>query len=209
MEQEKVWNSIARKWQEFRVKPIKEAIDFIKNSRGRILDLGCGSGRNFTKTKGTIYAVDFSKKMLDYAKEYAEKKGYKVITKKAKAEKLPFKNNFFDRAIFIATLHCIKGKKKREKALKELYRVLKPGAKAMITVWDKNQPRFKKEKKEIMLPWKIDKKRYMRYYYLYDKKELMNEVKKIGFEIVEIMDRNTKDSYYSKRNIILIVRKIL
>ena len=208
MEQEKVWDSIARKWQEFRVKSIKEAIDFIKNSKGRTLDLGCGSGRNFTKTKGTIYAVDFSKKMLNYAKEYAEKKGFKVITKKAKAEKLPFKNNFFDRAIFIATLHCIKGKKKREKALKELYRVLKPGAKAMITVWDKNQSRFKKEKKEIMLPWRINRKRYMRYYYLYDKDEIIDEVKKIGFKVVKISDKNT-NGYYSKRNIILVVRKIL
>lgn len=225
--QQEVWNAIARKWQIFRAKPIKEVVDFIKNQEGKILDLGCGSGRNFTKTKGTIYAVDFSEKMLSYAKEYAKEKKFNVITKKASASKLPFEDDFFDRAIFIAALHCIDSEKKRIKVLRELYRVLKPKAKAMLSVWDKDQPRFKKSKKEIMLPWKIKNKensknknhkeskniekskKYFRYYYLYDKDEIEQQLESVGFKIIKIFDKNTKDSNYSKRNILMIIEKPL
>ncbi len=200
MKQEKVWDTIALKWQEFRTKPIKEVIDFIKNQKGKILDLGCGSGRNFVRTKGIIYAVDFSQKMLNYAKEYAKKQKFKIIIKKAPASKLPFKDNFFDRAIFIAALHNIDSEKKREKALKELYRVLKPKAEAMIIVWSKKQKRLKNKPKECMIPWTINNKKYYRYTYIYDKQELRELLKKAGFKVLKAKE---------DRNIIFVVRKIL
>ncbi len=199
-DQEKVWDAVAEKWQEYKVKPTKEAVDFIKNKKGKILDLGCGSGRNFTKTKGTIYAVDFSQKMLKYAKEYAKNKKFNIITKKAFASKLPFKDNFFDRAIFIATLHCIDSEKKREKVLKELYRVLKPKAEVMVAVWGKKQKRLKNKPKECMIPWTINNKKYYRYTYIYNKQELQEILEKVGFKVLKAKE---------DKNIIFIVRKIL
>lgn len=200
MKQEEVWDKIALRWQEYKVKSTKEAVDFIKNKKGKILDFGCGSGRNFTKTNGTIYAVDFSQKMLNYAKDYAKKQKFKIITKKAPALKLPFKDNFFDRAIFIAILHCIDSEKKREKALKELYRVLKPKAEAMIFVWSKKQKRLKNKPKECMIPWTINGKKYYRYTYIYDKQELQKLLEKVGFKVLKAKE---------DKNIIIIVRKIL
>ena len=200
MKQEKVWGSIAGKWQEYKVRPTKEAVDFIKNKKGKILDLGCGSGRNFARTKGIVYAVDFSQKMLDYAKDYAKKQKFKIITKKVSTSKLPFKDNFFDRAIFIATLHCIDSEKKREKALKELYRVLKPKAEAMIFVWGKKQKRIKNKPKECMIPWTINGKKYYRYTYIYNKQELQEILEKVGFKVIKAKE---------DKNIIVIVRKIL
>ena len=47
-------------------------------------------------------------------------------------ENLPFKDNFFDAAIFVAVLHCIPTHEGREKSLHELLRVLKPNSKALI-----------------------------------------------------------------------------
>ena len=207
MKQEKVWDAISKPWKTYRVKSIEEAYEFLKNKKGKILDLGCGSGRNFVKINGIIYGVDFSSEQLKYARQYAKKTGIEAIMKKAEAHNLPFKNNFFDAAIFIATLHCIESSKKRKKSLKEIYRVLKPEAEAMITVWDKDQPRFKKSKKEIALPWKIGEKKYMRYCYLYDKKEITRLIKSVGFEITKILDKSVSDSRYSKRNIIVYVKK--
>ena len=125
-----------------------------KDKEGKILDLGCGSGRNFTKIKAKTYGVDFSNSMLKFAKAQAKKKKMDVILKKAEANSLPFSDNFFDAAIFIAVLHCIPDERKRKKALKELLRVLKPNSEALITVWDKNQARFKKSPKELFIPWK-------------------------------------------------------
>lgn len=74
--QDKIWDEISVPWKNFRVKPVEEVVNFLKNKEGKILDLGCGSGRNFTKTKGKIYGVDFSNNMLKFAKAYAKKRKF-------------------------------------------------------------------------------------------------------------------------------------
>ncbi len=221
--QEDIWNAIAKPWSTFRLKPLNEVVKFLENKKGKILDLGCGSGRNFMKFKGTIYGVDFSEKMLEFAKEYSKKKKIKAKFVKAEIFDLPFKDNFFDSAVFIAVLHCIPTAEKREKTLLELFRVLKPNSEALITVWDKDQERFENsarqkaeplatspassQSKESFLPWKHDGKEYMRYYYLYDKKEILDSLKKVGFEIIKISDKESPDGFYSKKNIDIIVKK--
>lgn len=211
--QEKVWDKISKPWKTFRAKPVKEVADFLKsamkNNQGNILDLGCGSGRNFAKLNGggMIYAVDFSKQQLEFAKQYAQEQKFNVKTIKALAYNLPFKDNFFDSAIFIAALHCIPSAEKRKKALQELKRVMKKGASAMITAWDKNQPRFANSKKEALLPWEHEGRKYMRYYYLYDKNELLELLKDAGFKIKKIFKKSTSKGIYSSRNIMVVVRK--
>ncbi len=205
--QEQVWDEIAPNWKEVRQVPIKEAVDFLKDAEGNILDLGCGSGRNFVKSKGTIYGVDFSKRMLTYAKLNAKKKDIKAILIKTEGHKLPFEDNFFDRAIFIATLHCITSKEKREQALRELLRVMKPKSRALITVWNKAQPKFKEEKKEVLRGWSFNGERFERYYYLYDKKELVSLVNKVGFKIIKVVDKEIQESPTFKGNILVYVEK--
>ena len=210
--QENIWNKISKPWKTFRAKPLKEVVDFLnnamKNRHGKILDLGCGSGRNFANIKnGKIYAVDFSEKQLKYAQQYAKKQGFNVKTIKAHAHKLPFKNNFFDSAIFIAALQCIPEAEKRKNALQELKRVMKKGAEAMIAVWDKNQPRFVKYEKDVFIPWKYNGRKYMRYYYLYDKNELLELLKDAGFKIKKVFEKSAIKGLYSSRNIVVIVRK--
>lgn len=205
--QEKIWNKIAVPWKKFRVHPVEKIVDFLKDKKGNILDLGCGSGRNFIKVSGTIYGVDFSEEMLKFAEEYARKQKINVKMIKAQADDLPFENNFFDAALFITVLHCIPDSKKREKSLKELFRVMKPKAEAMIIVWNKNQEKFRNEKKEVIIPWKYNGEKHMRYYYLYDQEELVDLLKNIGFEIIEIQDVK-KDLGTSQRNIVMIVRKL-
>ena len=74
MEQEKVWDKIVSPWQNFRQKQILESLEFVTGKKGKILDLGCGAGRNFVKSKDLeFYGIDFSKKMLELAKKYANK----------------------------------------------------------------------------------------------------------------------------------------
>ncbi len=199
--QEQVWNEIARPWQEFRKKPLKEVIEFLKNKKGKILDLGCGSGRHILKLKEVeFYGVDFSEEMLKLAEKDAKRKKVKAIFKKAEADRLPFKNNFFDSAICIATLHCIEKAKKREKVLKELRRVLKKNKEALITVWSRNHERIKNKPKEAKIPWTKEGKKYYRYYYIYEKEELKSLLKKIGFKILKI---------WENKNINVIVKKII
>ena len=198
MEQEKVWNKIARPWKSFREKPLKEVSDFTKGKKGNVLDLGCGSGRHFFKLKGKIYAVDFSKEMLKLAEKHSLEEGINVETIKTEMYKLPFKDNFFDSAMFIASLHCVESEKKRKKSLEELHRVLKKKGRAIITVWSRNQERIKNKPKEALIPWTVEGKQYLRYYYIYDKKEFENLLKSAGFKIVSIKEN---------KNIVAIVEK--
>jgi len=166
--QEEVWDKISDPWKKYRKNSPEEVVNFLKNKKGKILDLGCGHGRNLIDLKGEFYCVDFSIEQIKKVKKRAEEMGIKIKPIKSSISKLPFKNNSFDYAIFIATLHCIETKEKREKAVKELYRTLKPSAEAMISVWDKNQKKLKDKPKEAIMPWKHDGKEYQRYYYFYD-----------------------------------------
>jgi ubiquinone/menaquinone biosynthesis C-methylase UbiE len=205
--QEAVWDNIAKEWVEFRTNPINEVEEFLKNKKGKVLDLGCGSGRNFLKKKGLeFYGIDFSEQMIKLAK----KKPYKKVIK-SNAWEIKFPDDFFDCALYISALHCIPSEENREKSLMELARVLKPKARAFISVWDKEQPKFKNEGKEVYLKWilkrgKIGKESYVeRYYKLYTKREIIALLKK-HFKIIKIHEKeivkgDKSSNRFSRRNL--------
>ncbi len=196
-DQKEVWNNIAQEWSEFKDNPAEGIVDFLKTQKGNILDLGSGSGRHLMNIKdGKMFLVDFSENMIKHAKEKAKRLKIDAEFAVSPSSKLPFKDNFFDGAISIALLHCVETEKEREKTIKELLRVLKPGAKAKISVWNKNSKRFKNSKKEIFAKWR-DKG--ARYYYLYDAEEIYRQFEKAGFSIIS--------KVLPERNIIFIVEK--
>jgi len=193
-----VWNNIASEWYEFKINPSEKVLNFLKGKKGKILDLGSGAGRHLRKIPdGKIYLVDFSRSMIKLAKKRAKEKKIDAEFSVAEIGKLPFENNFFDSAIAIAVFHCIKPKE-QEKAVKELFRVLKPKAKALIAVWNKNSKKFKNAKKERYVKWR-DKGE--RYYYLFDAGEIYDLFKKVGFKVIS--------KYNPERNIIFIVQKLI
>ena len=194
--QKQIWDKIAPEWNEFRNKPGEGIIKFLEKNKGNILDLGCGSGRNLVKIKeGKMYLVDFSKEMIKLAKKRAKTLKITAEFKVADSTKIPFKNNFFNGAICIALLHCMK-KTDAEKTLKELYRVLKPGAKAKIAVWNKNSKWFKNREKETKMNWR---NKGLRYLYLYKPKEFYDLIKNAGFKI--------SHKFTPDKNIVLIIEK--
>ena len=198
IKQEKIWDKIARPWKSFRERPLKEVEEFLSKKSGNVLDLGCGSGRHFAKINWRIYGADFSKEMLKLAEKHAKEEEIDAELVQAEAYELPFKDNFFDSAMFVAALHCIESEEKRKKSLKELLRVMKKGSEAIITVWSRNQERVKNKPKEALIPWTVDGNKYLRYYYLYDKKELEDLLKSVGFKIISLKE---------DRNIIAVVKK--
>lgn len=182
MNQQEIWDAIAKEWNEYKTIPAKHTIEFLKKTSGNVLDLGSGSGRHLFKIKnGKMYLVDFSKEMLNLAEKKSKKSKINAEFKQANLYNLPFEDEFFDYAVCISSLHCIKGNKNREKVVRELYRVLKKAGKAEIGVWNFNSKRFKNSPKEKMINW-TDKGK--RYYYLYDEGEIHDLFKKIGFKII-------------------------
>ena len=210
MNQEEVWDKIAPLWDEYKVK-VEVEVDykknlvkeFISNEKGNILDLGCGSGRNFFKVKGNFYGVDFSQKMLDLAEKNIKKNNLSIKLIKANLWETGLENDFFDKIIFMASLHCIHDSKKRKKSLKESYRILKSGGKMLITVWNKGNKRWKNKDKLVFSGWNLSDEKLKREYYLYDEKELISELENVGFKIFK------KYSNEDSRNIVVVVTKSL
>lgn len=202
--QEKVWNDIAQSWSANRQKPAyPEIAEFLEDKKGKILEIGCGNCRNLlaaSKPGNELYGTDFSASMIKVAKIYCKENSMNVDLKKADAAELPFPDNFFDTVICIAVLHIVE-KGKIEKPLEEIKRVLKPGASALISVWQKE------EKGEKIIPWfsEVNDQKAMRYYYFFDENELKDKVKAAGLEITN----SFITSYKNRKNIFIEARKPL
>jgi ubiquinone/menaquinone biosynthesis C-methylase UbiE len=180
--QKKVWDNIAEEWHEFKKLPAESSVEFLKKQKGKVLDFGSGSGRNLTKIKnGKMYLLDFSEKMIKLAERRAKEQKIEAEFAVSSMIKTPYEDNFFDSAICISALHCL-NLTEQKKAVKELYRILKPKAQVLIGVWNKDSKRLKRHKgKETLIKWN-DKGE--RYYYLFDEKEIQDLFKKQGFKII-------------------------
>lgn len=98
----------------------------------RVLDLGCGTGRNsnYLAERGNfVFGLDLAANALKLASERAEKAGLSEQTKYLRqsiGDKLTFEDNSFDLILDITASNSIKSSE-REVYLKESSRVLKPG----------------------------------------------------------------------------------
>jgi|SRR3989344_3047156 len=201
--QKEVWNAIADDWATWKTTSDPQVREFVENANGNLLDVGCASGRNFAKTNAKIYGIDFSDKMIKLAEKHAKELGIKSdCSVHDLLECLEFKDDFFDEVICIAVLHCIPGEDKRKQVLREIYRVMNPGAKVLIKVWNKKNKKFIKKPKEKLIAWRDKGKRY---YYFYDSSELRLELEDVGFKIVSL---NSEEDGFQKQEIVVLCEKL-
>jgi ubiquinone/menaquinone biosynthesis C-methylase UbiE len=105
---------------------IKENIHF--------LDIGCGTGwavgeaAKLVDNKGLFYGIDLSPKMIEKAKDkFGDKDNFHFI--QANSESIPLNDNFFDVIICANSFHHYLNP---DKALNEMFRLLKKGGKIYI-----------------------------------------------------------------------------
>ena len=208
-----VFNKIAPGWYNYRHWTIfrKELEELAKEwGRGKLLNLGCGHGADFLPfTKNfELYGIDFSDEMIRLARKYAAKFDFPVNLAVADICSLPYNNEAFDYIIAVATYHHLQSEQQLA-AFTELKRVLKPGGTAFITVWNRWQPRFWFQGKEVRVPWQTQHEILYRYYYLFTYRELTKLASKAGFEITKIFPESVcrfSVKLFSQ-NICLLVKK--
>jgi len=98
-------------------------------SGARVLDVGCGAGQlvgELTRRGYEAWGVDISEAMVRYGREHYHPDRFRT----ADVEQLPFADNTFDGIVCLGVLEYLN---RDEAALRDMWRVLKPGGRAIIT----------------------------------------------------------------------------
>jgi len=196
MEQREVWETLADSWTHLHVKPEEEVINFSKIiNKGPVLDLGCGNCRNslpFLERKIDCVGLDFSKGMIREAKKFLKKRNFNENLIIGNLDNLPFKKGSFLLVICIRTLHHLETRELRIKAAEEMKRI---GIKILMSEWKRWQQRFVWQLiksffsghfADVYVDWNYHGKIYKRFYHLYTKEELEDDLKKAGLKIEKI-----------------------
>ena len=108
-----------------------------------ILELGCGAGRIaiglYELGFHNLLATDYARNMVGKTRDLVKRLDYTIHCRLADATRLDFEDEIFDGAIFgFNGLMQIPESVQRERALKEVFRVLRPGAWFVFTTHDRD-----------------------------------------------------------------------
>lgn len=114
----------------------REVVDLVVDRAGlrnaRVLDIGCGTGRlavALAAEGARVWGVDASPEMLEVARG---KKPRGAEFRVARAEQLPFRAGWFERAVFWLVVHLVD----RPRAFAEAKRVLAPDGRVAVVTFD-------------------------------------------------------------------------
>ncbi len=216
------YNKIAEDYHHKRKKPWKPLENFLRQLeiegfliKGICVDLGCANGRNFKLLKNEnniLIGIDISLELLTIARydminssKYSKKDSKKIHIILGDVKKIPIRSNLINNLFSIATMHHIKDKSERKKALSGIYQIIKANGFIIITVWRKwlkkskffflsdwvkrfFNPIYRKQQKKKGLnefgdkyvPWTVssEEKTYNRFYHFFSRHEIKKLINK-------------------------------
>ncbi|KAH8656964.1 S-adenosyl-L-methionine-dependent methyltransferase [Tricladium varicosporioides] len=195
-----VYEQIASHFSSTRYKPWPIVSTFLENlAPGSIgLDVGCGNGKYLTVNQDVfIVASDRSTNLVKIA---AGHQPHAAVVADTLA--LPHQKGRFDFAISIAVVHHLSTRDRRREAVQSILDTLRDGGQALVYVWALEQKNSRRgwdegHEQDVMVPWvmKTSKKNagengetektFQRYYHLYRKGELEEDVVNVGGEVIE------------------------
>src|SRR5207248_3340410 len=119
--------------------------------------------RPLALTGQSVVGIDVSRKLLTIGKKAtSSSQDFRSIEwVGADATALPFPDATFDAALCIAVLHHLASRVDRLLAVTEMRRVLRPGAKAFLSVWSLDDPYLERvlggrpKKPDVEIPWRL------------------------------------------------------
>lgn len=158
-----------------RKRPWPETIAFVRRlaANTRVLDLGCGNGRNIAAIRAkahTVVGIDASRGLLGIA---AANVGSRHLVR-GDAVSLPFRDDSFNGVHTVATIHHMPTQHDRRQFMSEVSRVLEPDGLLLVSAWALEQPRFQdSEAQDRFVPWRRpDGSVVQRFYHLFRTGEL-------------------------------------
>lgn len=122
-----------------------------KFAKGKILDAGVGTGRNFDfyPVDGEVIGIDIGEGMLVKAKKRAEKKNIKVDLRQMSVLDMSFPNNYFD-TIVATFLFCVLPDSLQVPALQEVRRVCKKDGEIILLEYTLSKNKFRRRWMKII-----------------------------------------------------------
>ncbi len=194
-----------------------------------VVDVACGNGRlaaAFADQEVRMIGTDGSKELITIARErYATEieKGWLGFTV-ADIMELPFDHAQFDVCFFMAALHHVPSHAMRIAVMRDLKKIIKPGARVIGSVWNLRAtlftqrydletqlvtPRSGHDVGDVFIPWKSGGAAEERYCHAFTIEELQDLFTEVGFVIEELypVDRMfEKVEFADSLNIFFVLR---
>lgn len=154
-----VYDSIATHFSNTRHSPWPRIERFVESLPAGfvVADVGCGNGKYMGLNQGiSIRGCDASEKLVEIC---VREKGYDVVT--GDLLDIPFPSGHFDAVICIAVLHHISTLARRQRGVRELMRLLKPGGRVLVSAWALEQDAASRRafpSQDVLVPWAIPRR---------------------------------------------------
>jgi len=180
-----LYDPLSSRWEEKHGAQLKR--ELLSHARGRVLEIGAGTGRSFPHYGGIdeLVGVEPSEPMRKRARRRADALGLQVTLHDAPAEALPFEDESFDTVVTLAVL-CTVGDPLR--ALAEIRRVLRPGGRFVFLEHVRSdEPKLAHWQDRLDRPWGWVAGG------CHPNRDTLAAIEAAGFDIVEVEQRDLPD----------------